>query len=56
MKPAPVVRLAADPALDGVTGAYCSRFREARLAPAARNDADGLRLWRLAEEATGLSS
>lgn len=51
---APVVRLAIDPALDGVTGAYFSRFREARLAPAALDDASGARLWQIAEKATGI--
>ncbi len=51
---APVVRLATDPALENVTGRYFSRFREASLAPAARNDADAARLWQVAEKATGL--
>ena len=52
---APVVRLAADPAFASATGLYFSRFREARLAAPARNDRDGARLWKIAEEATGLS-
>jgi retinol dehydrogenase 12 len=53
---APVVRLATDPALENATGLYFSRFREARLAPAARNDSDGLRLWQIVEKATGLGA
>lgn len=53
---APVVRLAADPALEGVTGRYFSRFREAPLARAAQNDADAAKLWGIAEKATGLSA
>ena len=50
---APVTRLASDPALEGVTGRYFRRFREA--APSARgaNDADAARLWDVAEKATG---
>jgi retinol dehydrogenase-12 len=52
---APVVRLAADPALDGVTGRYFSRFREAEPAGRARLDADAARLWEVAERATGLA-
>ena len=53
---APVIRLATDPSLDGVTGAYFSRFREARFAPAALDDADGARLWQIAERATGVAA
>jgi NAD(P)-dependent dehydrogenase (short-subunit alcohol dehydrogenase family) len=52
---APVIRLAADPSLAGTTGRYFSRFREARLAPHARNDQDAARLWQVAEKATGLA-
>jgi len=48
----PVVRLAADPDLDGVTGRYFDRFREVEPAPRARNDADASRLWEIAEKAT----
>jgi NAD(P)-dependent dehydrogenase (short-subunit alcohol dehydrogenase family) len=51
---APVVRLATDPALEDATGLYFSRFREARLAPAARRDDDAARLWQIAEKGTGL--
>jgi hypothetical protein len=50
-----VVRLATDPELTGVTGRYFSRFREAKLAPPARNDEDAVRLWQIAERATGLA-
>jgi NAD(P)-dependent dehydrogenase (short-subunit alcohol dehydrogenase family) len=53
---APVVRVAADPAFETTTGVYFSRFKEARLAAPARNDADGLRLWQVAEKATGLAA
>jgi NAD(P)-dependent dehydrogenase (short-subunit alcohol dehydrogenase family) len=48
----PVVRLAAAPELDGVTGRYFNKFREAIPAPAAANDADAARLWEIADEAT----
>ncbi len=52
---APVVRLATDPALAGVTGSYFSRFREAAPTRAASNDADAARLWEVAAQATGLA-
>ncbi len=52
---APVVRLASDPALDGVTGRYFSRFREAPPTRDASNDADAVRLWDVAAEATGFA-
>jgi NAD(P)-dependent dehydrogenase (short-subunit alcohol dehydrogenase family) len=52
---APVVRLAADPAFESTTGLYFSRFKEARLAPPARNDEDAVKLWQVAEKATGLA-
>src|SRR5262249_55536801 len=48
----PVVRLASDPSLEGVSGRYFSKLREATPAPAARKDADAARLWKIAEEAT----
>jgi NAD(P)-dependent dehydrogenase (short-subunit alcohol dehydrogenase family) len=48
----PVVRLAAAPELDGVTGRYFDRFREAAPTSAATNDADAARLWEIAEKAT----
>ena len=43
----PVVRLAAAPELEGVTGRYFDRMRETAPAPAAGNDADAARLWEL---------
>ncbi len=43
----PVVRLAAAPELDGVSGRYFDREREVAPAPAAVNDADAARLWEL---------
>jgi NAD(P)-dependent dehydrogenase (short-subunit alcohol dehydrogenase family) len=52
----PVVRLAAAPELDGVSGRYFNKLREATPAPAARKDADAARLWEIAEKATALSS
>jgi NAD(P)-dependent dehydrogenase (short-subunit alcohol dehydrogenase family) len=52
----PVVRLAAAPELDGVTGRYFDKLREAIPAPAAANDADAARLWEIAEKATSRSS
>lgn len=49
---APVVRLATDPALDGVTGRYFDRHREAEPSRAARDDAAAARLWGILEDAT----
>ena len=48
----PVVRLASSPDLDGITGRYFNKLREANPAPAATNDADAARLWEIAEKAT----
>jgi retinol dehydrogenase 12 len=48
----PVVRLAAAPELEGVSGRYFDKFRETEPAPAGRNDADAARLWEIAERAT----
>jgi len=50
----PVVRLACDPALDGVTGRYFKRFAESRVSDAGANDADAARLWAVAAQAAGL--
>ncbi len=47
----PVVRLAAAPELDGVTGRYFDKLREAEPSAAARNDADAARLWDAAAKA-----
>jgi retinol dehydrogenase 12 len=44
---APVVRLASDPALDGVTGRYFDRFREREPSAAGRDDAAAARLYDL---------
>ncbi len=51
---APVVRLASDPALDGLTGRYFKRYREAVPSAAGSDDADAARLWQVAAQATGL--
>ncbi len=51
----PVVRLASDPALDGVTGRYFKRFRETSPSKAAQDDATAARLWDYAERETGLA-
>jgi NAD(P)-dependent dehydrogenase (short-subunit alcohol dehydrogenase family) len=48
----PVVRLAAAPELEGVTGRYFDKMREVEPAPAARSEADARRLWEIAERAT----
>ncbi len=49
----PVVRLASSRDLDGVSGRYFNKLREASPASAALSDADAARLWQIAEEATG---
>ena len=48
----PVIRLASAPALDGVSGRYFNKLREAAPSRAATNDADSARLWEAAEKAT----
>jgi len=50
---APVIRLASTPELDGVTGRYFEKLREAEPSHAGRNDADAARLWEVAANATG---
>ena len=50
---APVARLASDPALEGLTGRYFHRFREATPSPAGTNDADATRLWQAAADGMG---
>jgi NAD(P)-dependent dehydrogenase (short-subunit alcohol dehydrogenase family) len=47
----PIVRLATDPALEGVTGRYFFRWREAEPSVAARDDAAAARLWEFVEVA-----
>ena len=49
---APLVRLATDPALDGVSGRYFVRYREAVPSAAGRDDAAAARLWELLARAT----
>ncbi len=49
---APVVRLATDPALEGVSGRYFVRYREAEPSAPARDDAAAARLWELVARAT----
>lgn len=48
----PVVRLAAAPELDGVTGRYFDKLREVAPAPAATSAGDAVRLWEIAAKAT----
>jgi retinol dehydrogenase-12 len=48
----PVVRLASDPALEGVTGRYFDKLKEAAPSAAALDDAAAIRLWEIAEDAT----
>jgi retinol dehydrogenase-12 len=48
----PVVRLATDPALDGVSGRYFVRWREGEPSVAARDDAAATRLWDVLDRAT----
>lgn len=52
----PVVRLALDPALEGVTGRYYHLEEEAELHPVARNDELAAALWRQACELCGIES
>ncbi len=52
----PVVRLAADPDVAGVTGRYYNRFRESVPSAAARDDSASRRLWEVAEKAVGENS
>jgi NAD(P)-dependent dehydrogenase (short-subunit alcohol dehydrogenase family) len=49
----PVVRLATDPALEGVTGRYFSRYREAVPTAESRDEAAAARLWAMLERAAG---
>jgi NAD(P)-dependent dehydrogenase (short-subunit alcohol dehydrogenase family) len=52
----PVVRLASAPELDGVSGRYFNKLREANPTAAARNDSDAARLWEVAEKESGVRS
>ncbi len=49
----PIVRLATDPALDGVSGRYFDRYRDAKPSRAGRDDAAAVRLWEIVERALG---
>lgn len=51
----PVVRLAAAPELEGWTGRYFDKMREATPSAAARSDDDAGRLWEIAEKATRIA-
>ncbi len=48
----PLVRLSADPALDGVTGRYFDRMKEKEPSAAGRDDAAAVRLWDLVARTT----
>jgi NAD(P)-dependent dehydrogenase (short-subunit alcohol dehydrogenase family) len=50
----PLVRLATDPALDGVSGRYFDRYREGETSAAGRDDAAAGRLWEIVARATVL--
>lgn len=50
---APLVRLAADPSLEGATGRYFDRLSEADPAPAARDDDAAARLWQESQRLVG---
>jgi NAD(P)-dependent dehydrogenase (short-subunit alcohol dehydrogenase family) len=50
------MRVAASPELDGVTGRYFDRFREAQAHPQAYDEEARRRLWRLSEELVGLTA
>jgi retinol dehydrogenase-12 len=49
----PVVRVASDPALEGVTGRYFKKMKEASPSAAASYDEDAARLWKIAEDSVG---
>jgi NAD(P)-dependent dehydrogenase (short-subunit alcohol dehydrogenase family) len=51
---APIVRLALDPLLEGVTGRYFDRFRERRSSRSSYDEALQERIWNLSMELTGL--
>ncbi len=49
------VYAASSPALEGVTGRYLSRSREARSSPASHDREAQRRLWEVSERLTGLA-
>jgi NAD(P)-dependent dehydrogenase (short-subunit alcohol dehydrogenase family) len=49
----PLLRLAADPTLAGITGKYFDKLRERPHADAARDDAAAARLWQVANQLIG---
>jgi hypothetical protein len=51
---APVVRLAASPELEGVTGKYFDRDKPVAPAPLARDEALARRLWEVSAKMVGL--
>lgn len=48
------IHLASSPAVDGVSGRYFAKCREAKTTPAARDDQVARRLWEVSERLTGL--
>jgi retinol dehydrogenase 14 len=52
---APVLALATDPELEGVSGAYFRRHRRARSSPASRDAETAKRLWKASEALCGLA-
>lgn len=50
------VFLASDPAVEGVSGRYYVKSREARVSAAARDDAMAERLWKLSSEMVGMEA
>jgi retinol dehydrogenase-12 len=50
------IHLASSPAVEGVSGRYFAKCREAKPSPAARDDAAALRLWDVSARLTGLDA
>jgi hypothetical protein len=50
----PSIRVASDPALQGVTGRYFHELREADSSPASHDQAAARRLWEVSAAMTGL--
>ena len=49
------IHLATSPEVEGVSGRYFAKSREARVSSSARDDEAAARLWTLSEEMTGLA-